>query len=160
KINMGKPLFQWNEIPLSSEYNTLCLPIEIAMLKNPVAVNIGNPHLIFFVKNIINVPFEKLAPTLENHELFPNKINVSVAEISKKKHIILKTWERGVGITDSCGSAACAALVASILRKYISHKETRVKLIGGDLLIEWDETTNNVFMTGKVEYVFHGFMNI
>ncbi|MDM8335715.1 diaminopimelate epimerase [Wolbachia pipientis] len=120
KVNMGKPLLKWLEIPLSTQYNTLHLPIEIEMLKDPVAVNIGNPHIVFFVDNISEIPLQNLGPKLENHIFFPKKVNVSVAQIEKSGEIALRVWERGAGITASCGSAACAALVASVLRGYVN----------------------------------------
>ncbi len=155
KINMGKPLLNWDEIPISIAYDTLFLPIELGPLKNPVGVNIGNPHAIFFVYDISIIPFEELAPKLEKHVLFPNGANVSIAEISDEKQINLKVWERGVGITNSCGSAACAAFVAAVRRGYIDKKEALVTLLGGDLFIELDEE-DNVFMTGEIAYVFYG----
>ncbi|MDD9331539.1 MAG: diaminopimelate epimerase [Wolbachia sp.] len=137
KVNMGQPLFKWHEIPLSIECDTLCLPIELGMIKAPVAVNIGNPHIIFFVDNIDEIPFQDLAPKLENHELFPQRTNVSIAQVEKSGEINLKVWERGTGITASCGSAACATFVASVLRGYVSTKQTSVNLPSGQLLIEW-----------------------
>lgn len=150
KINMGKPSLKWYEIPLSTECDTLHLPIELGVLKDPVAVNIGNPHLIFFVDSIDKIPLLNLAPQLENHILFPKKTNVSIAQIDKPGEINLQVWERGTGITASCGSAACAAFVASVLRGYITTQQTSVNFLGGKLSIEW---TNNVFMTGDVEFI-------
>ncbi|WP_246168531.1 diaminopimelate epimerase [Wolbachia endosymbiont of Ctenocephalides felis wCfeT] len=149
KVNMGKPLFKWHEIPLSTKCDTLHLPIEVEVLKDPVAVNIGNPHIIFFVDNVDEVPLQSLGPKLENHTLFPQKVNVSVAQIEKSGEINLRTWERGTGITASCGSAACAALVASILRGYITAQQATVNLAGGKLLIEWK---NDIYMTGDIGF--------
>lgn len=149
---MGKPLLKWYEIPLFVECDTLHLPIEFEMLKDPAAVNIGNPHMIFFVDNIDKIPLQSLAPQLENHAFFPQKTNVSIAQIDQSGEINLKVWERGTGITASCGSAACATFVASVLRGYITNKQTSVNLPGGKLLIEW--TGNNVFMTGEVEFLY------
>ncbi|WP_179947425.1 diaminopimelate epimerase [Wolbachia endosymbiont of Folsomia candida] len=150
KVNMGKPSLKWHEIPLSTQCDTLHLPIELEMLKDPVAVNIGNPHMVFFVDNINEIPLQILGPTLENHELFPQKTNVSIVQIEKSGEINLRVWERGTGITASCGSAACAALVASILRGYISSEETSVNLPGGKLLIRWED---NVFMSGDIGFL-------
>ncbi|WCR58575.1 diaminopimelate epimerase [Wolbachia endosymbiont of Ctenocephalides felis wCfeJ] len=150
KVNMGKPLFRWHEIPLSIECNTLCLPIEVGMLKDPVAVNIGNPHIVFFVDNISEIPLQNLGPRLENHILFPKRVNVSIAQIEKSREIALRVWERGTGITASCGSAACAAFVASVLRKYLATQQALVNLPGGKLLIEWSD---NIFMTGEVGFL-------
>ena len=150
KVNMGQPLLKWHEIPLSIECDTLHLPIELGELKDPVAVNIGNPHIIFFVDDIDEIPLQTLAPKLENHRLFPQKTNISIAQIEKSGEINLRVWERGVGITASCGSAACAVFIASILRGYIVAQKTSVNLPGGKLLIEW---RNSVFMTGAVEFL-------
>lgn len=150
KVNMGKPLLKWHEIPLSLECDPLHLPIEFEMLKDPAAVNIGNPHIIFFVDNISEIPLQNLGPKLENHELFPQKTNVSIAQIEKSGEINLRVWERGTGITASCGSAACAALVASVLRGYLTTQQASINFSGGKLLIEW---TGNIFMTGDVGFM-------
>lgn len=150
RVNMGKPLLKWHEIPLSIECDTLHLLIEFEMLKDPVAVNIGNPHMVFFVDNISEIPLQSLGPKLENHALFLKKANVSVAQIEKSGEITLRVWERGTGITASCGSAACAAFVASVLRKRINTQKTSVNLPGGRLLIEWSD---NIFMTGGIGFL-------
>ncbi|NSX83842.1 diaminopimelate epimerase [Wolbachia endosymbiont of Atemnus politus] len=150
KVNMGKPLLKWHEIPLSVECNTLHLPIEVEMLKDPVAVNIGNPHVVFFVDNISEIPLQSLGSKLENHILFPKKANVSIAQVEEFGEISLRVWERGSGITASCGSAACAAFVASVLRKWINTQKTSVNLPGGRLLIEWSD---NLFMTGDIGFL-------
>ncbi len=150
KVNMGKPLLKWHEIPLSIECDTLHLPIELEMLKDPVAVNIGNPHIIFFVDNVSKIPLQSLGQKLENHILFPQKTNVSIVQIEKSGEISSRIWERGTGITASCGSAACAALVASVLRKYVNTQQTSVNLPGGKLLIEW---VDDIFMTGDIGFL-------
>ncbi|MDX5462503.1 MAG: diaminopimelate epimerase [Wolbachia endosymbiont of Tetragnatha montana] len=150
KVNMGKPLLKWHEIPLSYECDPLYLPIELEMLKEPVAVNIGNPHIVFFVDNVNEIPLQSLGPKLENHELFPQKTNVSIVQIGKSGEINLRVWERGTGITASCGSAACAAFAASVLRKYLITKQTSVNLPGGQLLIEW---SGDIFMTGDIGFL-------
>ncbi|MGL9725606.1 MAG: diaminopimelate epimerase [Wolbachia sp.] len=150
RVNVGKPLLKWYEIPLFFECNPLHLPIELEMLKDPVAVNIGNPHIVFFVDNISEIPLQNLGPKLENYELFPQKTNVSIAQIEKSGEINLRVWERGTGITASCGSAACAALVASVLREYLTAQQASVNFLGGKLLIEW---TGNIFMTGDIEFI-------
>ncbi|WP_339047225.1 diaminopimelate epimerase [Candidatus Mesenet endosymbiont of Phosphuga atrata] len=155
RVSMGKPLLEWNKIPLSTLCDTLNLPIELGPLANPVGVSMGNPHAVFFVGDISSIPFEELAPKLEKHNLFPNGANISIAQITKKQ-INMKVWERGVGITDSCGSAACAALVAAVRRGYIDvNKEVIIRLLGGDLFVELSEGYE-VFMRGEVAYVFYG----
>ncbi|AAW71106.1 Diaminopimelate epimerase [Wolbachia endosymbiont strain TRS of Brugia malayi] len=150
KVNMGKPLFKWHEIPLSAKCDPLHLPIELEMLKDPVAVNIGNPHMVFFVDNISEIPLQSLGPKLEKHTLFPKKVNVNIAQVEKSGEISLRVWERGTGITASCGSAACAALIASVLRGYLITRQTSVNLPGGKLLIEWPD---NIFMTGDIGFL-------
>lgn len=150
KVNMGKPSLKWHEIPLSINCDTLHLPIEFGALKDPVAVNIGNPHMIFFVDNMNIIHFKELASQLEHHILFPKKTNVSIAQVDKSGEINLKVWERGVGITASCGSAACAAFVASVLRGYVINQQTSIHFPGGKLFIEW---MDDVFMTGDVEFI-------
>ncbi|WFW29687.1 MAG: diaminopimelate epimerase [Wolbachia endosymbiont of Menacanthus eurysternus] len=153
KVNMGKPLFKWYEIPLSIRCNTLCLPIKIEMLKNPIAVNIGNPHIVFFVDNIDKIPLQNLGPKLEKHALFPEGINISIAQIKKHGEINLKVWERGTGITSSCGSASCAVFVASILLKHLptSSTQTFINSQGGKILVQW--VSNNIFITGDVGFL-------
>lgn len=157
RINMGKPMLDWNEIPLSTPCDTLNLPIELGPLIKPVGVSMGNPHAVFFVNDILSIPFEELAPKLEKHNLFPNGANISIAQVTdNKKQINMKVWERGVGITDSCGSAACAALVAAVRRGYIDvNEEILVKLPGGDLFIKLNKNYE-VLMSGKIAYVFYG----
>ncbi|NUY39767.1 diaminopimelate epimerase [Wolbachia endosymbiont of Litomosoides brasiliensis] len=150
KVNMGKPLFKWHEIPLSAKCDPLHLPIELEMLKDPVAVNIGNPHIVFFVDNISEIPLQSLGPKLENHTLFPKKVNVNIAQIEKSGEIALRVWERGTGITASCGSAACAVFVASVLRGYLITRQASVNFPGGKLLIEW---LDNIFMTGDIGFL-------
>ncbi|KJV69354.1 diaminopimelate epimerase [Candidatus Neoehrlichia procyonis] len=154
QINMGNPKFHWKDIPLSKKCNTLNLPIVIEMVKHPVGVNIGNPHIVFFVQSINSIPLNKLGPILENHPLLSNKANIGIAEVISQNHIKLRVWERGVGETSSCGSGACAAVVAAIRRKYTKNT-VLVTLQGGNLLISWKEN-NSILMSGTVNYVFHG----
>lgn len=150
KVNMGKPFLRWHEIPLSIECDTLHLPIKLEMLKEPAAVNIGNPHMVFFVDNIDKIPLLSLGPKLENHILFPKKTNVSIVQIEKSGEIALRVWERGTGITASCSSAACAAFIAAVLRRYLVTRQTSVNSPGGKLLVEW---ANDVFVTGNIGFL-------
>ncbi|MCV3769817.1 MAG: diaminopimelate epimerase, partial [Wolbachia pipientis] len=136
---------------LSIKCNTLFLPIEVGVLKDPVAVNIGNPHIVFFVDDVSKIPLLSLGPKLENHVFFPKRVNVSIVQIKRSGKIVLRVWERGTGITASCGSAACAALVASVLRKYLLTKQTLVSSSGGDLLVEW--RNNNIFIAGNMGFL-------
>ncbi|QXK92304.1 diaminopimelate epimerase [Neoehrlichia mikurensis] len=154
QINMGTPKFHWKDIPISQPCDTLNLPIAIEMLEHPVGVNIGNPHIVFFVQSVNSVPLDRLGVKLENHPLLPNKANIGIVEIISQDHIKLRVWERGVGETSSCGSGACAAVVAAIRRKYTKNT-VLVTLQGGDLLIYWKEN-NSILISGTVNYVFCG----
>lgn len=154
QVNMGKPLYNWQDISLSEAQDTLNLNLEIGCLKSPTATNMGNPHVTFFVDNLNSIPFEELAPLIENHPLFPNRINVSIVKVVTNNEIKVRIWERGTGITESCGSAACAALIAAIRRGLITGNKAKIKLPGGDLLVEFDG--EYVYKTGEAVVVFSG----
>jgi diaminopimelate epimerase len=151
---MGEPRFSWRDIPLASDEDTLHLPIGMGSLKNPAAVSMGNPHMIFFVSNAGVVALEELGPKLEHHPLFPERANVNVAQVDAKDKITLRVWERGAGITLACGTGACATLVAAHRRGFTDRKAT-VTLPGGTLIIEWADN-NHVLMTGPVVTSFEG----
>lgn len=156
RVDMGEPRFAWSEIPLSravANTRRVALPIEgrdEAELRTASVVNMGNPHAIFWVREIAAHDLGTIGPLLENHPLFPEKANISLAHIAARDHIELRVWERGVGLTKACGSAACAALVAAA-REGLAEREARVTLPGGDLSIAWREADNHVLMTGPVE---------
>ena len=152
KVDMGKPLLNWYDIPLSANCDTNNLPIFYEGLGAPSAVNIGNPHVVFFVENIDEVDLVKFGPQIENDLMFPEKVNVNIAQITNKD-ILLKVWERGVGETLACGSGACATLVAAIQNGYISDNNAVVIFRSGELHIEWSDS---VFMKGSVAQVFTG----
>ena len=161
KVNMGTPSFDWRSIPLSREIDTMSIPIDIRAkhetLSEGIAVNIGNPHLLIFTQKPETImEIEKYGSNLENDSLFPEKMNVSFAHIHKKNEIHIKTWERGVGITDACGSAACAAFAAVYKKGIISDTESYVVSKGGSLLISCGENLNKVLMTGPSTLVFSG----
>lgn len=154
-VNMGEPSLEWDKIPLAREVDCMALPIEVNGLKSPTAVSMGNPHMVFFVPSGIGqVDIGKYGPGLETHELFPERANVTVAEIRGRDHIISKTWERGVGKTLSCGTAACATLVAAVVHDLAEPKAV-IEQPGGKLTIEWKET-GEIIMTGKVAKTFSG----
>jgi diaminopimelate epimerase len=160
-VDMGKPRFAWNEIPLAEEFRdtrTIELqigPIDKPILHTPSAVNMGNPHAVFWVDDVKAYDLAKIGPLLENHPIFPERANISLAAVKSREHIILRTWERGAGLTKACGSAACAAAVAAArLRRTLRF--VNVTLPGGDLLIEWRERDDHVLMTGPVEYEYEG----
>ena len=154
QVNMGKAKFHWKDIPTSQECDTLHLPIKLEMLSDPVGINVGNPHAIFFVDSIKDIPLNKLGPVLENHPLFPEKANISIAEVISRNKIKLRVWERGTGETASCGSGACAALIAAARRQYTDNTAI-VCLPGGDLLISHQDD-NTILMEGMVSYRFSG----
>jgi diaminopimelate epimerase len=158
-VDMGRPRFAWNEIPLREPfYDTRKIelqigPIDAPILHTPSAVNMGNPHAIFWVDDIEAYDLGKIGSLLENHPIFPEGANISLAHVISPKHIALKVWERGAGLTGACGSAACAALVAAA-RKGLTSRQAIVSLPRGDLDIAWLESNDHVFMTGPVEFEF------
>lgn len=161
-VDMGEPKFHWKEIPLSEQMDdTRFVDIKLGPIDNPVlwgpsAVNIGNPHCIFFVKDAEAQALDCFGPLVENHPLFPERANVGVAEVRGEQLIRLRVWERGAGITKACGTGACAALVAANRRRLTSRRAT-VLLDGGPLAIEWRED-NHVTMTGPVAFEFEGVL--
>jgi len=156
-VDMGAPKLNWNEIPLSEEFrDTRAIELEIGPLGNPImhspgVVNVGNPHAIFFVEDVDAIDLARSGPMLEHHPLFPERANISVAQVLSPTHIKLRTWERGVGLTKACGTAACAATVAAIRRRKTERRVT-VTLPGGDLVVEWlpdtDKGHGHILMTG------------
>jgi diaminopimelate epimerase len=157
-VDMGKVRLEWRDIPLSQEEDTLSLGLSEGVLKAPVAVNVGNPHAVFFVQQLEDVPLEKFGPLIENHPLFPEKTNVEVVRIDNPHALTMRVWERGVGITRACGTGACAAAVAAA-RRGLTGRQVRVSLEGGILDIEWRETDDHVLMTGAVAEVFAGTLS-
>ena len=156
-VDMGPVNLDWQAIPLAGETDTLNLNIETGMLSGPVAVNVGNPHCVFFVDDVAKVPLEDLGPEIETRALFPERTNVGVAQILANGQIRLRVWERGVGITRACGSGACAAVVAAN-RRNLAERETVVVLDGGTLAIQWRED-NHIIMTGPVATSFSGVVD-
>ena len=158
-VDMGEPKFDWQDIPLSERMDTRTLdikvgPIDAPVLFGPSAVNMGNPHCIFFVENAEAHDLSKIGPMLEYHPLFPERANISLAQIKSKGEIRLRVWERGAGQTLACGSAACAAAVAAARRK-MTDRQVRIVLDGGPLDIVWRED-NHVLMTGPTELNYSG----
>ena len=153
-VDMGPARLDWREIPIAKPLDTLHLGIELGPLSDPVGVNIGNPHAVFFVPDAEAVDVAALGPVLERHPLFPEKANIEVATVLSPTRIRMRVWERGVGITRACGTGACATLVAAHRRKLTGRKAT-IQLDGGDLEIEW-LADNHVRMTGPAEISFTG----
>jgi diaminopimelate epimerase len=160
-IDQGLPRFDWKDIPLSEPFaDTRHIelqlgPIDKPLIHSPSVVNVGNPHCIFWVDDLDVVDFAKVGPMLENHPLFPERANISLAKVVARDHIILKVWERGAGLTRACGTAACATMAAGHRIKIIDAK-CRITLPGGDLFMAVDESTGHVLMTGPAAYDFEG----
>ena len=154
-IDMGIPRFSWQDIPLARPEDTLHVKLVRGSLSDPAAVNLGNPHVVFFVDDVSSVPIEKLGPSLETDPIFPQHANIGVASIiDPRGKIRLRVWERGAGLTLACGTGACAALVAAH-RRGICEREAEVLLDGGKLYIRWQEN-DHVIMTGPATITFVG----
>src|SRR5918992_560329 len=160
-VDMGKPRFAWNEIPLAEEFrDTRGIELQIGPIDNPVlhtpsVVNMGNPHAVFWVDDVNAYDLAQVGPLLENHPIFPERANITLANIKSREHIVIRTWERGAGLTQACGSAACAAAVAAARLKRTDRK-VRITLPGGDLLVDWRASDDHVLMTGPVEFEGEG----
>jgi diaminopimelate epimerase len=160
-VDMGAPRFRWDQIPLAEEFaDTRRIELEIGprgapILHSPSVVSMGNPHAIFWVDDPAAYDLAKIGPLLENHPIFPERANITLAATPSREHLLIRTWERGAGLTKACGSAACAAAVAAARLKRTGRKVT-VTLPGGDLAIEWRESDDHVLMTGPVEYEHKG----
>ncbi len=160
-VDMGKPKFAWNEIPLAEEFrDTRAIelqigPIDAPVLHSPAVVNMGNPHAIFWVDDVNAYDLARFGPLLENHPMFPERANITLAHIVSRDAITIRTWERGAGLTKACGSAACAAAVAAARLKRTNRK-VKVTLPGGELTIDWRERDDHVLMTGPVAFEFSG----
>jgi diaminopimelate epimerase len=160
-VDMGVPRFKWNEIPLAEEFrDTRAIelqigPIDKPVLHSPSVVSMGNPHAIFWVDDVNAYDLARFGPLLENHPIFPERANITLAQIIARDNIVIRTWERGAGLTKACGSAACAAAVAAARLKRTGRK-MKISLPGGELTIEWRETDDHVLMTGPVEFEFEG----
>jgi diaminopimelate epimerase len=160
-VDMGKPRFGWKDIPLAEEFRDTrgielqIGPIDKPILHTPSVVSMGNPHAIFWVEDPYVYELEKLGPLLENHPVFPERANITLAAIKSCDQIVMRTWERGAGLTKACGSAACATAVAAA-RLNRADRKVRMSLPGGDLVIEWRERDDHVLMTGGVEFEFEG----
>lgn len=159
-VDMGKPRFAWNEIPLAEEFrDTRAIelqigPIDAPILHSPSVVSMGNPHAIFWVDDVNAYDLARFGPLLENHPIFPERANISLAHVTARDAVTVRTWERGVGLTRACGTAACAAAVAA-MRKKLTDRTVTITLPGGPLAVEW-RADDHVWMTGPVETEFEG----
>lgn len=157
KVDMGSPILVPTDIPVVAEGNT-CIRKSIAVdgkEYDMTCVSMGNPHAVIYIEDVANLEIEKIGPLFENHERFPNRINTEFARVIDEYTVEMRVWERGSGETLACGTGACAVAVSSILNGYTKDKVT-IKLLGGDLEIEWDRETNRIFMTGPAKIAFDG----
>ena len=159
KVDMGSPRLVPEQIPIIAEgENVINAPITVDDQEYYMTgVSMGNPHIVVYLDNVKDLEIEKIGPKFENHERFPNRINTEFARVIDRQTVEMRVWERGSGETLACGTGACAVAVASILNGLTDDKVT-IKLLGGDLLIEWNRETNTVYMTGPAEVSFDGIM--
>ena len=156
-VDMGAARTEWREIPLARECDTLAVPLNRDDLPAPVATNIGNPHATFFVEDAEAGFLADVGPGLEHHPIFPARANIGFASLTGPGQLRLRVWERGVGITRACGSAACAAVVASV-RRGLTGRNIRIDMDGGPLFLEWRKDSH-VLMTGAATEVYEGFLS-
>jgi len=153
-VEMGQPRLDWAQIPLAYAMDTHAMPVAWEELENPIAVNVGNPHAIFFVPDTDAVDLARLGPEIEHDALFPERVNVNVATVTARDAIRLRVWERGAGLTLACGTGACATAIGAMRRGLVDRIVT-VALPGGPLRIEWRED-GQIIMTGAAAESFRG----
>jgi diaminopimelate epimerase len=160
-VDMGPPKFGWQDIPLAEEFRDTrgielqIGPIDAPILHTPSVVSMGNPHAIFWVDDVQAYDLARVGPLLENHPIFPERANITLAHIVDRDHITIRTWERGAGLTRACGSAACATAVAAARLKR-ANRTVQITLPGGDLSIEWRDRDDHVLMTGPAAFEYEG----
>ncbi|MEL6980460.1 MAG: diaminopimelate epimerase [Pseudomonadota bacterium] len=159
-VDMGAPKLDWREIPLRDASHTERIdvklgPIDDPALWGPGAVNMGNPHCVFFVEDAELAPVERLGPMIEHHPMFPERTNVEFAQVLDRGRIRVRVWERGVGVTLACGSGACAVAVAAA-RRLMTERRVEILMDGGPLAVEWRESDGHVLLTGPTMMVFAG----
>lgn len=161
-VDLGKPRFNWQDIPLAEEFrDTRAIelqvgPIDAPVLHSPSVVSMGNPHAIFWVDgDVWSWDLERFGPLLENHPVFPERANITIAQVTSRNSIIIRTWERGAGLTLACGSAACAAAVSAARTKRTDRHVIVTAPSGGQLVIDW-QSNDHVIMTGPAEWQFSG----
>ena len=150
ELAMGKPIFEWNKIPLSKnlDHSKITLNIEDKVFTNGFCLNVGNPHIIFFVKDCFEHDLKILGPKIENNKLFPERTNVTFAQVNDRNNITVNVWERGAGLTKACGTAACATAVAAMIKK-LTENDINIKFKEGTLNLKIDKDLN-IFMRGPV----------
>ena len=160
RVDMGEPIFEPSQIPVIAEGNPVLMePIVVGDKEwKMTCVSMGNPHAVVFVDDVKEFPLETYGPLFENHERFPKRTNTEFVKVVSREEAYMRVWERGSAETWACGTGTCATVVACILNGFTERK-VLVHLLGGDLVIEWDEETNHVFMTGPATEVFCGEYN-
>ncbi|WP_340692349.1 diaminopimelate epimerase [Hyphomonas sp.] len=158
RVDMGSPLMGWEDIPLAEKMDVRGVDVKIGpmdkpILSRPAVVSMGNPHAVFFVKDVDAYDIPAIGPLVEWHPLFPEGTNVGFAQVLDRNNIRLRVWERGAGLTKACGTGACAALVCAA-RAGLTERTVKMILDGGELLIDWRESDDHVYMTGPVELEF------
>lgn len=161
-VDMGPARTGWQDIPLAQECDTLHVDVSVGpafapTLSDPVCVNMGNPHAVFFTEDAEAIPLSTVGPMLEHHPMFPQRANISVAQVIDRRHLRLRVWERSAGITSACGSAACATGVAAA-RRGLTDRVVDIRLDGGSLRIEWRDD-GHVIMTGPIAESFRGTLD-
>ncbi|THF57140.1 diaminopimelate epimerase [Ollibium composti] len=160
-VDMGRPRFGWQDIPLAEEFRDTRMielqigPIDAPVLHSPSVVSMGNPHAIFWVDgDVWSYDLDRFGPLLENHPIFPERANITIAEVTSRDSMVIRTWERGAGLTKACGSAACAAAVAAA-RTGRTDRRVALTVPGGQLQVEW-RADDHVVLTGPAEWEFSG----
>lgn len=154
-VDMGPPYLEWDAVPLAEKADTLHLDFDCGPLVDPVALSMGNPHVVFFVEDVDAVDLEQLGPEIEHDPLFPKRTNVQVVSLAGPGHLRQRIWERGAGLTLASGSGGCAAMVAAARRSLVG-RTARVDQPGGRLTLDWREEDGHVWMTGPVATAFTG----
>lgn len=161
RVNMGAPILECDKVPVKyDDEKMINKPVKVdGKTFNITCVSMGNPHAVTFINDTDNLEIEKIGPKFENNEIFPDKVNTEFIQIIDKKTVKMRVWERGSGETFACGTGACASVVASVLNRLTENKVT-VKLLGGELEIEYNQDENTVYMTGPAKVVFTGEYDI
>ncbi len=161
RVNMGAPILECDKVPVKyDDEKMINKPVKVdGKTFNITCVSMGNPHAVTFINDTDNLEIEKIGPKFENNEIFPDKVNTEFIQIIDKNTVKMRVWERGSGETFACGTGACASVVASVLNRLTENKVT-VKLLGGDLEIEYNQDENTVYMTGPARVVFTGEYDI
>ena len=161
RVNMGAPILECDKVPVKyDDEKMINKPVKVdGKTFNITCVSMGNPHAVTFINDTDNLEIEKIGPKFENNEIFPDKVNTEFIQIIDKKTVKMRVWDRGSGETFACGTGACASVVASVLNRLTENKVT-VKLLGGELEIEYNQDENTVYMTGPARVVFTGEYDI